>query len=163
LQKTGRTTLILGLGNPLSGDDIFGSRVLAQLDRSEPKLPPGIAIIDAHTDLLNHIEDFAKYDSVILIDAILDPEGKLGAPGAVVLLDEPALQSFSETSPSIHQMSPLLAARLFRTLYPESRTQITLLGLIIDRIIAEPHYAAADRIAEAIAVIKNLVVSESRD
>jgi hypothetical protein len=56
-------------------------------------------------------------------------------------------------SQSIHQMSPLLAVKLFRTLHPEAQTQITLIGLIIDRLTAEPHYATPDRIAEAAAII----------
>jgi hydrogenase maturation protease len=148
----------VGLGNPLSGDDIFGPKVLEQLRESETQLLPGIIMIDAHTDLLNHIEDFEKYDSVLLIDAILDPEGKLGEPGKIILLDEDAFQSFSETSQSIHQMSPLLAVKLFRTLHPEAQTQITLIGLIIDRLTAEPQYATPDRIVEAAAVIRKNVL-----
>jgi hydrogenase maturation protease len=162
LQQASRTTLILGLGNPLSGDDIFGPKALEQLRQSEPKLPPSITLIDAHTDLLNHIEDFTKYDSVLLIDAILDPEGKLGEPGKVVVLDESKLQSLPETSSSIHQMSPLLAVKLFRTLHPEAQqTQITLVGLIVDQLTSEPRYAIADRIAEAAAVVKTIFKNQS--
>jgi hydrogenase maturation protease len=158
LQQAGRTTLIVGLGNPLSGDDIFGPKVLEQLHPSETQLLPGTTLIDAHTDLLNHIEDFEKYDSVLLIDAILDPEGKLGEPGKVVILDEAKLQFLPETSQSVHQMSPLLAVKLFRTLHPEAQTQITLIGLIIDRLTAEPCYATPVRIAEAAAFIRKIIL-----
>jgi hydrogenase maturation protease len=154
LQQISRTTLIAGLGNPLSGDDIFGSKVIEQLCPGDPKRLAGATLIDAHTDLLNHIEDFEKYDSVLLIDAILDPEGKLGEPGKVVVLDEAEFRSLPETSQSIHQMSPLLAVKLFRTLHPEAQTQITLIGLIIDRLTSQPRYATADRIAEAAAIVK---------
>jgi hydrogenase maturation protease len=157
LKQTSRKTLILGLGNPLSGDDIFGPQVLEQLRQSETDMPPGATLIDAHTDLLNHIEDFTKYDSVLLIDAILDPECKLGDPGHVVALDEQQLQSLPETSPSIHQISPMLAVKLFRTLHPESQTQITLIGLIIDQLTTKPHYATSARIAEAALLLKKLV------
>ena len=156
MQQASRTTLVLGLGNPLSGDDAFGPQVIEQLRRSEPQ-PPGITLIDAHTDLLNYIEDFVTYDRVLLVDAILDPERKLGEPGALVLLDEAQLQSLPETSQSIHQMSPLLGVKLFRALHPESRTQITLIGLIIDRLTVKPHYAEPGRIAEALAVIQKYI------
>jgi hydrogenase maturation protease len=156
LQQGSRTTLVLGLGNPLSGDDAFGPQVIEQLRRSEPQ-PPGITLIDAHTDLLNYIEDFSKYDGVLLIDAILDPERKLGEPGALVLLDEAQLQSLPETSQSIHQMSPLLGVKLYRALHPESRTHISLIGLIIDRLTSKAHYASSDRIAEALAVIRKYI------
>jgi hydrogenase maturation protease len=156
LQRPSRTTLIVGLGNPLSGDDIFGPKVLEQLRESETQPLPGTITIDAHTDLLNHIEAFTKYDSVLLIDAILDPEGKLGEPGKVVVFDEETFQSFSETSQSIHQMSPLLAVKLFRTLHPEAQTQITLIGLVIDRLTSQPHYAIPARITEAAAIIRKI-------
>jgi hydrogenase maturation protease len=146
----------VGLGNPLSGDDIFGPDVLEQLRQSETRLSPGAIMVDAHTDLLNHIEDFEKYDSVLLIDAVLDPEGLLGKPGGIVVLNEERLQSFSEASQSIHQMSPLLAVKLVRTLHPEAQTRITLIGLIIDRLAAEPCFATAARVAEAAAVIQKM-------
>jgi hydrogenase maturation protease len=148
---------MLGLGNPLSGDDGFGPQVLDQLHQNETKLLPGATLIDAHTDLLNHIEDFAKYDCVLLIDAILDPEGKLGEPGKIVVVQEEKLQSLPEASQSVHQISPLLAVKLFRTLHPEAQTQFTLIGLIIDQLDFEPRYAIADRIAEAAAIIKDMV------
>jgi hydrogenase maturation protease len=147
------------LGNPLSGDDIFGPKVLDRLRQSETTALPGTTLIDAQTDLLHHIEDFTKYDNVLLIDAILDPEGKLGEPGNVILLDEAAFQSFSETSSSIHQMSPLLAVKLFRALHPEAQTQITLIGLIIDQLAFQPRYATSDRIAKAAAVIRKIIFS----
>jgi hydrogenase maturation protease len=158
LQQASRTTLIVGLGNPLSGDDIFGPKVLEQLRESETQLLPGTIMIDAHTDLLNHIEDFEKYDSVLLIDAILDPQGKLGEPGKVVILDEAKLQLLPETSQSIHQMSPMLAVKLFRTLHPEAQTQITLIGLIVDQLTHQPQYVTPERIAEAAAVIKRIIL-----
>jgi hydrogenase maturation protease len=157
LLQDGRKTLLLGLGNPLSGDDVFGSRVLGQLQSSKTALPPGITLIDAHSDLLNHIEDFAKYDGILLIDAILDPESKLGEPGKIVVLQEEKLQSLPEASQSVHQISPLLAVKLFRTLHPEARTQFTLIGLIIDQLKSEPCYATTDRITEATAIIKKIV------
>jgi hydrogenase maturation protease len=144
------------LGNPLSGDDSFGPQVIERLQQSEPKLPPGITLIDAHTDLLNYIEDFTKYDNVLLIDAILDPEAKLGAPGNMAVMDEDKFQSFPETSQSIHQMSPLLAVKLFRTLHPETQTQITLIGLIIDQLTLRPHYVTSARIAEATVIIMKM-------
>jgi hydrogenase maturation protease len=157
LQQTRGTTLILGLGNPLSGDDSFGPKVIEHLRQSKTDPPQGATLIDAHTDLLNHIEDFMKYDCVLLIDAVLDPEGKLGRPGKIAVLHEHSFRSFPETSQSIHQMSPLLAVKLFRTLHPESPIQITLIGIIIDRLTAEPRYVTPDRIVEASELIRKTV------
>jgi len=154
---TSKMTLIAGLGNPLSGDDAFGVRVIERLQQAITELPPDAVLVDAHTDLLNHIEDFAAYERVLLIDAVLDTEGKLGQPGRVIVLDENKFESWTETSQSVHQMSPLLAVKLFRTLYPEARTKITLIGLIVDEITSEPRYATADRIAQACGILRKIL------
>jgi hydrogenase maturation protease len=150
-------TLILGLGNPLSGDDCFGPQVLELLHRNGMGSQPGISLIDAHTDLLNHLESFAGYDRVLLIDTILDPEKRLGQSGQIVALKEEEFLLWSETSQSVHQMSPLLAVKLFHQLYPESKTPVTLIGILVDQLTRAPHYATADRIREAAAKIQNLL------
>jgi hydrogenase maturation protease len=150
----------VGLGNLLSGDDAFGPQVLDRLRQCETKLPPGVIVLNAHTDLLNYIEDFAGYGRIFLIDAILDPEGKLGKPGSIVVLDEEEFQSWSESSPSVHQMSPLLAVKLFRSLHPEAPTGITLVGLLVDQLTHQRCYATEDRIEETVAKTRLLLLSE---
>lgn len=152
-----KKTLILGLGNPLSGDDSFGGRVLEHLRLRERELPPGVSLADAHTDLLSRLEDFADYDQVLLIDAILDPEGRQGEPGQVAVFAEEAIQSWQDESPSIHQLSPLLAVRLFHLLHPEARTGILLVGLLVDEIRHTPRFATDDRIAEAADTVRRLL------
>jgi hydrogenase maturation protease len=141
----------------LSGDDGFGPQVLELLHQNGMGSKPGISLIDAHTDLLNHLESFAGFDRVLLIDTILDPENKLGQSGQIVALKEEEFLLWSETSQSVHQMSPLLAVKLFRQLYPESKTQITLMGLLVDQLTRVPHYATADRIREAATKIPTLL------
>jgi hydrogenase maturation protease len=156
-QTSSPQTLVLGLGNPLSGDDGFGAQVLELLHRNGTEFLPGVSLVDAHTDLLNHIESFAAYDRVVLIDAILDPENKLGKPGQILALHEEEFLSWSEISPSVHQMSPMLAVKLFRQLYPAVQTQITLVGLLVDQLTHAPRYATEDRIREAAVAISTLI------
>jgi len=150
-------TLLAGMGNPLSGDDGFGPHVLEALRQALPDLPAGVSAVEAGTDLLNHIESFAGYDRVVLIDAVLDPDGKLGAPGRVALLDEESFASWPETSEGVHQMSPLLGVRLFRILHPEARTRILLLGLFVDRLSHSPLYLTSARIDEALRALQSLL------
>jgi hydrogenase maturation protease len=166
IQSSCPRTLILGLGNPLSGDDGFGAKVLDTLRHPqtldthscpEQTISPGASLVDAHTDLLNHIEDFAKYDSVLLVDAILDPDNKIGHPGQVVVLRESEFLSWSETSPSVHQMSPLVAIRLYRQLYPNTQTRIFLVGLLVDNLTSSTHYAIPARIREAAMAVLSLI------
>ena len=155
-QNRGPKVLILGLGNPLSGDDGFGARVLDLLHRNGTEFLPDVTLVDAHTDLLNHIESFAAYDRVVLVDAILDPENKLGNPGQIVVLHEKEFVAWSEASSSAHQMSPILSVKLFRQLYPAVQTQIVLVGLLVDQLTHSPRYATDERIRKAVAAIKRL-------
>ena len=153
-QNRGPKVLILGLGNPLSGDDGFGARVLDLLHRNGTEFLPDVTLVDAHTDLLNHIESFAAYDRVVLVDAILDPENRLGKPGQIVVLHEKEFLAWSEASSSVHQMSPTLSVKLFRQLYPAAQTQIVLTGLLVDQLTHALHYATDDRLGEAVIVIR---------
>ena len=157
MRQASRKILVAGLGNILSGDDGFGSRVLERLRRQATPLPPGVTAVDAHTDLLNHLEDFAAYDEVVLVDAVLDPENKLGEPGRIVVLKEATFLSWPESSQGAHQMTPLLAVKLFRALSPEAQTQFTLVGLIVDQLGSNPLYATEARIAEALAAVQSLI------
>ena len=150
-------TLLVALGNPLSGDDGFGARVMERLRSAAEGFPTGVSLVDAGTDLLNHIESFAEYDRVVLMDAVLDPEGKLGRPGRVVALDEESLQSWSEVSEGVHQMSPLLGVKLFRVLHPEAQTRIHIIGLCVDRISHSPLYMTDERIEEAVSAVRALL------
>ena len=150
-------TLLAAVGNPLSGDDGFGAHVLERLRCAAEDLPPRVSLVDAGTDLLNHIESFAEYDRVVLMDAVLDPEGKLGLPGRVVAIEEESLQSWSEASEGVHQMSPLLGIRLFRVLYPEAQTRIHIIGLCVDRITHSPLYMTDERIGEAVSAVRALL------
>jgi hydrogenase maturation protease len=129
-----RKTLVLGLGNSLIGDDAFGSKVVAQL-RSAANVPlPHAELGDAHTDLLGRIDGFSEFECIVLVDAILDPGRKLGPSGSVVLVDEKSMQDWPKDSSGVHRLSPMLAVRLFRSLYPNADTRIFLVGLCIDRL-----------------------------
>ena len=155
--KKQRRTLVIGLGNPLIGDDSFGTRVIERLRQFPSELPPRTTLANCHTDLLNQIERFPEYDFVVIVDAMLDPEGKLGPPGRIVVLDEELLLSAPETSPSVHQVSPLLDLKLFRSLCPESQTRITALCLCVDQIRSGSGYLTDGLVAEAAMALTTLI------
>ena len=133
MQDKSMRTLVIGLGNPLMGDDAFGSRVIQRLRREASNSPLQADLVDAHTDLLGQIDQFPAYERVVLVDAILDPEQKVGSAGQVVLLEEQTMRTWPETSSSAHQLAPILAVRLFRRLHPHAATQILLVGLCTDK------------------------------
>lgn len=65
-----KTTLILGIGNYLMGDEGVGVHVANRLSREE--LPPGVSVIDGGTGGFHLLGYLENYDHVILIDATLD-------------------------------------------------------------------------------------------
>jgi hydrogenase maturation protease len=130
----GKSSLVIGLGNPLSRDDAFGPMVLDRLAQEVGAPPPDADLLQADTDVLSHIDRFPEYARVILVDTVLDPDGKTGPPGAVVVLEEEIFLAWPETSPGVHQMSPLLAVKLFRKLHPRARTRIALVAYCTDRL-----------------------------
>lgn len=127
---TGSRRLVVGLGNPLVGDDGFGAAVIGQLREREHQ--PGADLVDAGTDLLAQIDAFASYDDVILVDAVLDP----ARAGEVAVVEQDVLLEWPDSSPSCHDISPLVAVKLFRVLHPEAATRFTLVALFTDEVRA---------------------------
>jgi hydrogenase maturation protease len=140
--------LVLGLGNPLVGEDGFGSAVI-ELLRQRPDLSAAVDLVDAHTDLLAQVETLGSYDEVVLVDVVIGA----GHPGDVAVVDEETFMRWPETSPSCHQISPLLAVKLFRALQPQAATRITLVALHADVVRAAPGVAASVVAAGGEAVV----------
>jgi hydrogenase maturation protease len=67
-QASGRPTLVLGVGNPLQGDDGLGIRAVQML--AERDIPPGVTVEDAGTPGLGLAAWLDGWSSVILVDAV---------------------------------------------------------------------------------------------
>ncbi len=76
-------TLILGLGNPILGDDSAGLKV-AEIVRQRVALDPSLEVSEDYWGGLRLMERMIGYDQVIIVDAICT-----GAhpPGTVLHLD----------------------------------------------------------------------------
>ena len=93
-------TLVIGLGNPLMGDDGLGVAALERL-ASGWVLPPEVQLLDGGTSglqLLPHIEDAHR---VLLLDVI----GAGTAPGRLVVLEREALPRFFAHKLSPHEVA----------------------------------------------------------
>ncbi len=69
-------TLILGLGNPIRGDDGVGNRITQILEREIND--PEITVTEANTVGLGLLDFLPGYERVIIIDAIQTRKGKAG-------------------------------------------------------------------------------------
>ena len=69
-------TLVLGLGNPILGDDGVGFRVVQSLrDKVDSE---GVTIIEASTSGLGLLDLLTDYDEAVIIDAIQTDGGRVG-------------------------------------------------------------------------------------
>jgi hydrogenase maturation protease len=94
-----RRVVVIGLGNPLMGDDGLGLAVLDEL-RSGSALPPEVELVDGGTWGINLLPVIEDADELILIDAI-----DVGAaPGTFVRLEHDRLPRYLATKISPHQV-----------------------------------------------------------
>lgn len=126
---TCKRVLVLGLGNPLVGDDAFGLEVAARLAK-DYEVTQAAEVVQAGTDILAWVDEFSHYEEVILIDAVLDPE----RAGKTITFTEADLAAWPHDISSCHAVSPLAAWRLFRTLWPDSRTRLRLVAYCTTQI-----------------------------
>jgi hydrogenase maturation protease len=61
---------IIGLGNPLRGDDGVGLLLLQYLQQNKKELPQTIDFIDGGTSGMNLLHILEQYDTVLLLDAV---------------------------------------------------------------------------------------------
>jgi hydrogenase maturation protease len=110
--------VVIGLGNPLMGDDGLGLVVLDEL-RSGYSLPRNVELIDGGTWGMNLLPVIEDADELILIDAI-----DVGAtPGTLVRLEHERLPRYLATKISPHQVDlrdVLALAELRGTLPPDT-------------------------------------------
>lgn len=118
-----KTTIVLGLGNVLCGDDGFGVHVAARLQCNH-EFPPGCRLMDGGTQgqLLYGIIEEA--DRLLLIDA-----ADLGlAPGSLALVgneDIPKWLAFGKLGAHQTSFSEILALGALKNTLPE---EISLIG-----------------------------------
>ena len=151
---TDRGTVVIELGNPLTGDDGIGLMLLARLT-DEWVIEPEVAFVDGGTwgmNLLPTIEDAGR---LILLDAI-----NIGAePGMVVELSRDRIPRFLATKISPHQVDlrdVLAVAELRRTL-PEDTIAIGLQPAVValSEVLTPVVHAALDGgVAAVIAALE---------
>ncbi len=132
-------TVVIGLGNPLMGDDGLGIVVARQL-LSRTDLPDGVQVVDGGTWGLNLLPVIEDAERVLLVDAIDTAE----APGTLIRLSRERLPKYLATKISPHQVDlrDVLALAELRGTLPEDTTaiglqpQIVALGTALSPLIA---------------------------
>jgi len=101
-------TLIVGVGNPLLGDEAIGPYIVKNL--RQMAMPDNVRILDCGCDLLNLASYIDKPRKIIVIDAI-----RAGAkPGQIHIFDLDELEIIQTQRNSAHQLQIVDALRLLK-------------------------------------------------
>jgi len=103
-------TLVVGLGNPILSDDSVGLRIAAKI--RETVSNKDVTVTESELSGLTLLEFFCDYDRVIIIDAIMTPEG---TPGKIHLLT-PASVERSRHVESTHGLNFVESIEMCRML-----------------------------------------------
>jgi len=141
--------LLIGLGNPLMGDDGVGS-VVAERLADDPRLPQTVEVTSAGTDLLRCAGQLEGRRSVIIVDAV---EGD-GEPGNVIPLEEQDA-GLDVCQEHVHLLSTVEAIRLLKMTSPAS---FLLLGVTISTATLDPCLSPA--LADRLPAILSRVLEE---
>lgn len=118
--------LIIGLGNPLMGDDGAGIQVVNELRESD--LPEYVDVIDGGTPGVGLIDLMSGYSRVIMVDAVRGEDGISSDEILIRYVFKYDENTLSLDNCSLHEMELTSVLRLMQTLgikIPE----ITIVGI----------------------------------
>ncbi len=142
-----KKTLVMGLGNPILGDDGVGWKVaegvLAQLQAS-PNSPGGIDVETASLGGLSLMERMLGYQQVVLIDALQTDRSPAGAVSVFPLSDLP--DPAAGHSASAHDTSLMAALKLARSLQAGVPDRIDVVAIEASQV-----YEFSEQLSPAVA------------
>ena len=153
----GSRTLVLGLGNPILGDDGIGVRIAEQLQRALPE-EADVDVSGACVGGLTLMERMVGYDNVILIDALcLDRPH----PGVVHRMQLADLRTMSATQhiASAHDTNLLTALDAGRRMSLPLPQDVTIFAIEAENVI-DFGEELTPAVAEAIPEVVQAVLSE---
>ena len=141
--------LVIGLGNPLMGDDGIG-RLVAERLANDPRLPESVEVIPGGPDLLRYAQHIEGRSRVFVIDAIQDDV----APGTISVFADGTgeLESRQEHA---HHLSAVQAIELLRL---TTRASFVLVSISIPSAAVVP--AASAAVASRMPAILARVIEE---
>lgn len=121
-------TLVMGVGNPLMGDEGVGPRIVEFL-LSHFEIPEGLQIVDAGTMGFTILNLFGEADRVLVVDAV---DGTEHPPGTVLLLT-PEDMAPNQVLHSLHdtRLTDVLDAARLVNIEPE----VTCIGVQVEQIV----------------------------
>jgi len=149
-------TLILGIGNPLLGDDGIGFHIAQELAKKIKD--ENIDVKDTSLDGLNLLELIVGYDKVIIIDAIMTEDGEVGE--IYRLKPENFVKTVHFTT-SLHDVNLATAIEIGRKFLAEQMPEEIVVFAVNIQEVTEFTEEMTRKVREAIPRVVNLVLEES--
>ncbi len=146
-------TLVLGLGNPILGDDSVGLRVTRALEGVLNK--EQVTIIEASLAGLDFLDLVTGYDRAIIIDAIQTREGKAGQ----VYRLEPEAFDTTLHAASPHDVNFTTALELGKKLGLALPQQIVIFAIEVENVTSFSEECTPE-VERAIPVVTDMVMAE---
>jgi hydrogenase maturation protease len=142
-------TVVIGLGNPLLGDDGIGLAALQRL-RAEWSLPDSVELVDGGIWGMRLLPDIEDADRLVLVDAI----DIGGVPGTLQVLEREEIPRYLETKLSPHQVDlrDVLALADLRGTLPQETVAIGLQPAAVEwsEAMSREVCAGLDALVEAV-------------
>ncbi len=116
--------LVVGLGNPLAGDDGVGYRA-AELLATDPRLPPQVEVLCGGADVLRLAPWLEGRDGILLVDACLGVR-----PGEVELVTHDEARLLGSSRAHAHRLSPVDGMELLVRVTPGLRRDLLRWALV---------------------------------
>lgn len=148
-------TLVLGIGNPILGDDGVGFHVAQELARLIKD--DAVDVEDACTGGLNLLDIITGYDKVIIVDTIKTEDGE---PGEIYRLRPEDFSTSVHLSSAPHEMNFPTVLEIGRKLMPgEMPREIVIFAIEVEEIETFTD-EMTPKVKEAVPQVVKLVLGE---
>lgn len=158
--ETAGRTLVVGLGNPILGDDGVGWKVIDEFDArlARDPLTAGVGSVECDRQCvggLSLMERLVDYDRAIVVDAVVGPE----RPGSVWSLPlEDVATRITGHVDSAHDVSLVQAIEAGRALGARLPDRVTVVGITVESV-GEFAERLSPPVAGAIAAAVDAIVA----
>ncbi|MGD8566308.1 MAG: hydrogenase maturation protease [Candidatus Bathyarchaeota archaeon] len=147
-------TIVLGIGNPILGDDGVGVHVANELKKHIND--PNITIDDAITGGMNLLDLILGYDKAIIIDAVKTEDGEKGEVKRIPLGDFSTMHSCNP-----HDVSLIEAIEMAKKMGEERiPPEIIVIGVMMKEIPCEFGEKLSKKIATAVPKAVEMTLNE---
>ncbi len=148
-------TLVLGIGNPILGDDGIGFHIAQELAKEIND--ENIDVKDTSVNGLNLLELIVGYDKLIVIDAIMTEDEKVGE---IYRLKPRNSSETAWSTISLHHLNLATTIQIGKKLFPKEMPGEVIIFAIGAQEVTEVTGEITARVKEAIPRVINLVLEE---